>query len=97
MQVKLWEPCCSLAIIEEDGPYAYDWTLEVDEETAERWQIVMQHYDRVQEEMRATIAGRRPDQHLTVTESPCAGHMHLHAPDAPTPGTLPRAASPSDM
>lgn len=74
MQVKLRELCshaisersrseklcsCSLAILPaEDLDSIYDYTLEIEAETAERWRIIMRHYDRVQGEMRAAIATR---------------------------------------
>ena len=59
MQVRLWEPCCSWAISAEDNA-ACDAVVEVDEETAERWEIIMKQYYRVQKDMRAAIANRRP-------------------------------------
>ena len=45
MQVYLSVPCCSLAMTDE--VHLYGHAVEVDEETAARWQSVMAQYDQV--------------------------------------------------
>lgn len=79
-QVSLWEPCCSLEIIEEPSRDAYDWTVGVREETAQRRTTVMANDHQVQEEMRQATKAASIRMGFQVLRSPCADHMNLHEP-----------------